>query len=84
MQTFTQKVLKVVSQIPKGSTLSYKEVAQRAGNGNAARAVGIIMKNNKDTSVPCHRVIRADGKLGGYNGLCGVSKEALLKRERSI
>lgn len=79
---FREKVIAIVKKIPKGETMSYKEVAARAGHPGAARAVGAIMRVNKDKSVPCHRVIRSDGTLGGYNGLQGVkSKRALLKRE---
>ncbi len=65
--TFAERVRDVVRQIPKGETRSYKEVAAAAGSAGAARAVGMIMKNNYDPSVPCHRVIRSDGKMGGYN-----------------
>ncbi len=65
--TFAERVRDVVRQIPKGETKSYKEVAAVAGSAGAARAVGMIMKNNYDPSVPCHRVIRSDGKMGGYN-----------------
>ena len=65
--TFAERVRDVVRQIPKGETRSYKEVAATAGSAGAARAVGMIMKNNYDPSVPCHRVIRSDGKMGGYN-----------------
>ena len=65
--TFAERVRNVVHQIPKGETKSYKEVAAAAGSAGAARAVGMIMKNNYDPSVPCHRVIRSDGKMGGYN-----------------
>jgi methylated-DNA-[protein]-cysteine S-methyltransferase len=79
---FALKVVAVVKKIPKGKTMSYKEVAARAGHSGAARAVGAIMRSNKDTSVPCHRVIKSDGTLGGYNGLRGVeSKRTLLHRE---
>ncbi len=60
--------------------LSYKQVAAKAGNSRAARAVGMIMKNNKDKNVPCHRVILSSGKLGGYNGNLG-EKRALLRAE---
>lgn len=80
MKTFRDKVIEVVRSIPKGKTLSYKEVAKLAGHALAARAVGSIMKSNNDKSVPCHRVIRSDGKLGGYNGLKG-GKLKLLKEE---
>ncbi len=82
-------VEKVVRDIPKGKTLSYKEVALRAGSPNGARAVGMIMANNSDRSVPCHRVVRSDGKIGGYNGIRGGkegsgAKLALLKAEGAL
>jgi O-6-methylguanine DNA methyltransferase len=80
MPNFKDRVLSVVRKIPKGKTLSYKEVATKAGNINAARVVGNIMAWNKDKSVPCHRVIKSDGKLGGYNGLRG-EKLKLLRSE---
>lgn len=79
---FREKVIQIVKKIPKGKTLSYKDVAIKAGHPGAARAVGAIMRVNKDESVPCHRVIRSDGTLGGYNGLQGTkSKSKLLVRE---
>lgn len=67
MKTFRQKVLEITSKIPKGKTLTYKQVATLAGNPNASRAVGAILKTNFDPKIPCHRVIRSDGKIGGYN-----------------
>lgn len=73
-------MLKVVSTIQKGETCTYGEVARRAGNPRASRAVGAILKANKDTNIPCHRVIRSNGSPGGYNGLRGDKKE-LLERE---
>ena len=60
-------VRKVVKEIPKGKVLTYKEVAVRAGNSKAARAVANVMAQNFDPEIPCHRVIRSDGFLGGYN-----------------
>lgn len=79
--SFSQRVYELVKKIPKGKTLTYKEVALRAGKPGATRAVGTILSKNKDPKVPCHRVIRADGKIGGYNQINGPSKEALLKKE---
>ena len=79
--SFKEKVLHVVRKIPRGKTLSYKTVALRAGNPRAARVVGMIMARNDDISIPCHRVIRSDGKIGGYNGLRGSTKENLLREE---
>ena len=65
--TFKERFFKVVSQIPKGQTLTYKEVAQKAGSPKAYRAVGNVLNTNRDTkNVPCHRVIRSDGEIGGY------------------
>lgn len=65
--TFREKVYKVVSKIPKGELLSYKEVAIKAGSPLAFRAVGNIMHNNPDPKkVPCHRVVASGYKLGGY------------------
>jgi len=60
--------------------MSYGEVAEAAENPGAARAVGTIMSHNMDPAIPCHRVIRADGSPGGYNGLKG-RKVLLLKEE---
>lgn len=80
---FSKRVTDIVKSIPKGETLSYGEVAAIAGSSGAARAVGNIMKGNKDKSVPCHRVIKTGGKLGGYNGLNG-KKAKLLKKEGAI
>lgn len=65
--TFQEKVYEVVKKIPKGKALTYKEVAKMAGNPRASRAVGNILHNNHDPNIPCHRVIRSDGKFGGYN-----------------
>jgi len=84
-KTFKEEVVAVVKKIPKGKTLSYGQVAMAAGRPKAARAVGTIMASNQDKEVPCHRVIRSDGKIGGYNGLRdGLSKEDLLRKEGAI
>lgn len=80
---FKERVRRVVKSIPKGKTMTYGLVAARAGKPGAARAVGTIMSRNNDKSVPCHRVVRADGKSSGYNGINGSSREALLAKERS-
>jgi O-6-methylguanine DNA methyltransferase len=66
-KTFRTRVLEIVQSIPRGQTMTYGEVARRAGNAQAGRAVGAIMRANYDPSVPCHRVVRSDGGLGGYN-----------------
>ncbi len=79
-KTFSQNVLNVVKQIPKGKTLTYQQVAQLAGSPHACRAVGSILKKNYDPTIPCHRVIRSDGKLGEYNRGRELKKE-LLEQE---
>jgi len=81
MQTFTEKVLEIVGKIPKGKTLSYGEVAERAGSLRAPRSVGNIMKSNFDKNIPCHRVIRSNGKAGDYNRGGSKAKIKLLKSE---
>jgi methylated-DNA-[protein]-cysteine S-methyltransferase len=83
-KNFTECVRNVVRKIPHGKTMTYKEVAAKAGNEKASRVVGSIMKANYDPEIPCHRVIRSDGKFGDYNR--GGSKEKLriLKDEGAI
>jgi O-6-methylguanine DNA methyltransferase len=81
---FTEKVYAIARKIPKGTTLTYKEVAKRAGQPNAARVVGTILSKNFNPAIPCHRVIRSDGGMGGYNR-GGVNKKlAILKKEAAI
>ena len=84
MINFKERVLDVVSQIPKGETRTYKEVAEMAGSPGAARAVGTIMKGNKNPNVPCHRVVKSDGSVGGYNNGGSKKKEALLMEEGAL
>lgn len=82
--SFADRVRDAVRQIPKGETRSYGEVAQAIGYPGAARAVGTVMKNNYDPTVPCHRVIRADGKIGNYNRGGESRKRVLLKTEGAL
>lgn len=79
--SFAEIVKDVVRTIPKGEVRTYKEVATRAGNPTAARAVARIMAANYDPSVPCHRVIRSDGGMGGYNRGGVAKKRELLQAE---
>lgn len=80
MKTFAEKVYEIVKKIPKGKVLTYKEVASKAGKPLAYRAVGNILNKNYKAEVPCHRVIRSDGKLGGYNR-GSDKKKLILKKE---
>lgn len=74
---FSNKVLQIVSQIPRGALMTYGQVAKAAGSPRAYRAVGSILNRNyrqrdwqlpleEFEPVPCHRVIRSDGYVGGY------------------
>ncbi|MEN9561246.1 MAG: hypothetical protein RIQ56_519 [Candidatus Parcubacteria bacterium] len=84
MKSFANRVRDIVRKIPVGETLTYREVARRAGNSKAARAVGAVMRANYLSDVPCHRVIRSDGSLGNYNRGGVARKKALLKLEGAL
>jgi O-6-methylguanine DNA methyltransferase len=77
---FTDRVLSVVRRIPPGRVATYGDVAAMAGRPRAARAVGNIMRTCGKPDIPCHRVIAAGGRLGGYGG-SEVMKRALLAAE---
>ena len=79
---FKERVLRVVKKIPKGKVLSYKAVARLAGRPKAWRVVGNILNKNKDSKVPCHRVIRSDGRIGGYNR--GMDKKLFLLKKEGV
>ena len=80
---FKLKVYEVVRKIPRGRTMSYKEVTERAGFPRAWRAVGNVLNKNRNPEVPCHRVIRSDGKIGGFFG--GTERKVyLLKKEGAL
>ena len=80
---FSKKVYAVVATIPVGKTLTYKEVAKRSGRPKAYRAVGNILNKNNDPCVPCHRVVRSDGSVGGYNK-GQQKKKSLLRQEKLL
>jgi O-6-methylguanine DNA methyltransferase len=77
-QTFSHKVLNIVSKIPKGETRTYKQVAELAGSPKAFRAVGTILSENYDPKIPCHRVIKSDGSLGQYNRGTNAKRQKLI------
>lgn len=83
---FQQKVWKYLIKIPRGSVKSYLDVAKAIGKPKAVRAVAsAIGKNPYSPRVPCHRVIKSNGTIGGYSGKGGVkTKRILLKREGII
>lgn len=80
MTDFATRVLMVVRRIPAGRVATYGDVAAAAGRPRAARAVGNVMRGCKRPDVPCHRVVAAAGKLGGYGGNLEL-KRALLRAE---
>jgi O-6-methylguanine DNA methyltransferase len=79
---FKNRVFAVVKTIPAGKTMTYKDVARLAGNPKATRAVGAILRTNYDAEIPCHRVIRTDGSLAGYNR--GIEKKKELLRQEAL
>ena len=80
---FQLKVWNQIKKIPKGNVKTYKEIAKIIGRPNSARAVANACgKNPFLIKIPCHRVIRSDGGLGGYSGKGGVDmKKKLLMNE---
>ncbi len=80
---FQVKIWKFLKKIPPGKVMTYKEIAVFLNMPNAARAVAnACAKNPYPPSIPCHRVIRSDGKLGGYSGPGGLkTKKKMLKKE---
>lgn len=80
--TFQKKVYRIVGRIPKGKTLTYRQVAKLAGRSRAFRAVGNILNKNWGLNIPCHRVVRSDGAIGGYNK--GAKKKRLLLEKEGV
>ncbi|MDR3112166.1 MAG: MGMT family protein [Elusimicrobiota bacterium] len=82
--TFYVNVWKECFKIPAGKTLSYAQLANKLGYPKAARAVGMALSKNPFAPIiPCHRVIRSDGKLGGYSASGGLKKKSqMLKYEK--
>jgi O-6-methylguanine DNA methyltransferase len=91
---FSRKVLEVVGQIPEGKVMTYSQVADKAGSPRAYRAVGSILNKNfrrrdwqlpleEFDPVPCHRVIRSDGFIGGFAG-GSEEKEKILAKEGHV
>jgi methylated-DNA-[protein]-cysteine S-methyltransferase len=83
---FSKKTLKVCSKIPPGQTITYSQLAKRVNSPGAARAVGsILAKNPLPLIIPCHRVIRADGKIGNFSAAGGSkTKKKMLEHEKNV
>ncbi|MGY8787443.1 MAG: methylated-DNA--[protein]-cysteine S-methyltransferase [Fidelibacterota bacterium] len=83
MPTFYKKALLEVAKIPYGETVSYQEIAKRAGNPKASRAAGSAnAKNPIAVFIPCHRILATDGSLGGYGG--GLDKKMILLEHEGL
>jgi O-6-methylguanine DNA methyltransferase len=82
--SFICKVVKVCKRVPPGKTITYSQLAKKAGFPKAARAVGnILAKNQLPLIIPCHRVIRADGKIGNFSAPGGAKmKKKMLEHEK--
>jgi O-6-methylguanine DNA methyltransferase len=80
MSPFVSRVLSAVRRVPPGRVVTYGDIARIAGRPRAWRAVGNIMRDCTGEDVPCHRVIAAGGRLGGYGGNLPL-KRALLRAE---
>ena len=82
---FQLKVWNYLKKIPKGKVKTYLEVAKAIGKPRAFRAVGnAVGKNPFPPKIPCHRVIKSDGTLGGYSGKGGIRKKYQLLRSEKI
>ena len=74
---FRRRVLAAVRRIPPGRVATYGDIAALAGSPRAWRAVGTIMRENRDPAMPCHRVVASGGGLGGYGGNLQLKRELL-------
>ena len=83
--SFQLEVWNYLKKIPKGKVKTYLEVAKAIGKPNAFRAVAnAVGKNPYPPIIPCHRVIRSDGTLGGYSGKGGIQQKRRLLRSENI
>jgi len=76
-----EKINNFLKKLPKGKLTTYKFLAEKFDSH--PRAVARILATNKDKTVPCYKVIRSDGKIGGYNCLLGKSKKKLIEEDLS-
>ncbi len=80
---FKEKVYEFTKKIPKGKVATYKSVAMAIGSPRASRGVAMILSRNFDPKIFCHRVVRSDGALGGYNR-GGIAAKAKLLRSEGV
>ena len=85
MTTFQKRVLSALRDVKYGNTVTYKHLARLTGNPKSARAIGQVMaKNPIPIIIPCHRVIRSDGKMGGFSAMGGIkTKRRMIEMENN-
>ncbi|MBN2313327.1 MAG: methylated-DNA--[protein]-cysteine S-methyltransferase [Sedimentisphaerales bacterium] len=86
LSVFSQQILRACREIEIGQTVTYSGLAKKTGRPSAGRAVGGVMARNPlPLIIPCHRVIRTDGKMGGFTAPGGVSlKKKMLELEQQV
>jgi O-6-methylguanine DNA methyltransferase len=78
-------VYELLKQVPKGRVTTYGALAKAARHPDSARAIGALMRSNPYApTVPCHRVVYSDGRLGGYGGMKGVGKKARMLSKEGV
>jgi len=82
MTSFQKKVYQAVKKIPPGEVMTYKELAKKVGRPKAWRAVGNILAKNQNPQIPCRRIIKSDGEVGGYNR--GIKRKTYLLKKEGI
>jgi len=82
MTSFQEKVYQAVKKIPPGEVMTYKELAKKVGRPKAWRAIGNILAKNKNPQIPCHRAIKTNGEVGGYNK--GTKRKIYLLKKEGI
>lgn len=87
MREFQSQVLELTSKVPKGKVTTYAEIARAMGKPRAYRAVANALRHNPyPIKVPCHRVVRSNGEVGGYDGSCtsGTRKKAKILESEGV
>jgi methylated-DNA-[protein]-cysteine S-methyltransferase len=85
MTTFSEKVLELTSKIPKCKVTTYSEIARALGKPGASRAVGNALRHNTHPdSIPCYKVVKSDGSLGGYSGKMDSPEKARRLRKDGV
>jgi O-6-methylguanine DNA methyltransferase len=81
---FSELVYDAVKKIPRGGVSTYSEIAKSIGKPNSSRAVGQVLRRNPHKEVPCHRVIKSSGEVGGFKGSNDNPEKAAILRKEGI